>query len=103
MVNVEFDQVIIDNLNVITVLICYCVGVIIKKWVKDVSNRLIPTIVAVLGVIISLWVNESFTPQVVLSGLLSGLASCGVFDWIQRLNFTRKHTTEQDDVDNTVM
>ena len=94
----DFEQVIVDNVNVITVLICYCVGVIIKKWVKDVSNRLIPTIVAVLGIIISVWVNESFTPQVVLSGLLSGLASCGVFDWIQRLNFVhKKHSIDNDD------
>ena len=85
----EFEQVIVDNINIITVMICYCVGVVIKKWVKDISNRLIPTIVAILGIVISVWVNNAFTPQVVLSGLLSGLASCGVFDWIQRLKFIK--------------
>ena len=31
---------------------------IIKKWIKDVDNKYIPTICAILGVIISLWVNN---------------------------------------------
>ena len=50
-----------------------------KKWVKDVDNKYIPTICALLGVIIAAWIQGwMLTPEVVLSGLISGLASTGL-------------------------
>lgn len=59
--------------------ICLCIGYVIKKWIKDVDNKYIPTICAILGVVISSWMNSfSFTPQVVLGGMVSGLASTGM-------------------------
>lgn len=58
--------------------ICLIVGFIVKKWVKDDDHKFIPTIVAVLGVVIAVWVNHAFTPEVVLEGLASGLASTGL-------------------------
>lgn len=63
----------------VVVGICLCVGFIVKKWIKDVDNKYIPTIVAVLGVLIAAWISYwTITPQVVLSGLISGLASTGM-------------------------
>lgn len=59
--------------------ICLCVGYIAKKWIGDEQNKYIPTIVAVVGIIISIWINEwKVTPQVILSGMISGLASTGM-------------------------
>lgn len=59
--------------------ICICFGYIIKKWVKDVDNKYIPTIVAVIGVILSIWIsNWNVTPDVILTGLISGLSSTGL-------------------------
>ena len=59
--------------------ICLCIGYVIKKWIKDVDNKYIPTLCAILGVVISSWMNGfSFTPQVVLGGMVSGLASTGM-------------------------
>ena len=59
--------------------ICLAVGYVIKKWVKDVDNKFIPTIVAVLGVFLSIWISGwQITPEVVLSGLVSGLGSTGL-------------------------
>lgn len=59
--------------------VCLCVGYIVKKWVKDVDNKYIPTIVAILGVIMSAWINAwQITPEIVLTGLMSGLASTGM-------------------------
>lgn len=63
----------------IVVGICLCIGYIAKKWIKDLDNKYIPTIVAVLGVILSAWISKwQITPQVILSGLVSGLASTGL-------------------------
>ena len=59
--------------------ICLCVGYIIKKWIKDVDNTYIPTIVAVLGVALSIWISGwQITPEVILSGMISGLGSTGM-------------------------
>lgn len=63
----------------IVVGICLCIGFIVKKWIKDVDNKYIPTIVAVLGVVLAAWIsNWNIDPQVLLSGLVSGLASTGM-------------------------
>ena len=37
--------------------ICLCVGYVVKKWIKDVDNKYIPTICAVLGVLLAIWIN----------------------------------------------
>ncbi|WP_143322875.1 phage holin family protein [Clostridium sp. HBUAS56010] len=58
--------------------ICLCFGYILKNWVKDVDNKYIPTICAVIGVVLASWLsNWAVTPQIVLSGMVSGLASTG--------------------------
>lgn len=59
--------------------ICLCVGYIVKKWIPDVDNKYIPTIVLVLGVILSIWISGwQVTPEVILSGMISGLGSTGM-------------------------
>lgn len=68
-----------EYLVVVIVGICLCVGYIVKKWMKDVDDKFIPTICAVLGVILAIWMHEWIvTPAIILSGLLSGLASTGL-------------------------
>ena len=58
--------------------ICLCVGYIVKKWINDVDNKWIPTIVTALGLFIAIWMNNWIvTPEVLLSGIVSGLASTG--------------------------
>ena len=59
--------------------ICWCIGFIVKKWIKDVDNKFIPTIVALLGVLLNVWMNGwIFTPEIILGGLASGLSSTGI-------------------------
>ena len=59
--------------------ICLCVGYVIKKWIKDMDNKYIPTVCALLGLFLAIWMNGwSITPAIVLSGLFSGLASTGL-------------------------
>lgn len=68
-----------EYLVLVIVGICLCVGYIVKKWIKDVDNKFIPTICAVLGVFLAIWLNSwTVTPAIILSGLLSGLASTGL-------------------------
>ena len=58
--------------------ICLCVGYVVKKWLNDVDNKYIPTLCAVVGVILATWIsNWTITPAVILQGLISGLGATG--------------------------
>ena len=60
--------------------ICLCVGFILKNLVTtDKINKFIPLIVAVIGVVVNAWLNTwTVTPEILLSGMFSGLASTGM-------------------------
>lgn len=59
--------------------ICLVSGYIIKHWLPDVDNKIIPTVVTALGIVLALWISGwHFTPQILLTGALTGLASTGL-------------------------
>lgn len=62
----------------IIVVACLIVGYIVKKWITDVDNKYIPTIVCILGAILGCIVNQSINVDVIVAGAASGLASTGL-------------------------
>ena len=59
--------------------ICLCVGYILKNIVPNENvNRFIPLIMGIRGVVLNVWINMSFTAEILLGGLFSGLASTGL-------------------------
>ena len=72
---------LLDYLNVIVCGICICVGFIIKNLIpSDKVNKYIPLIMGVLGILLTMWISLAITPSVVLTGLISGLASTGLYE-----------------------
>jgi hypothetical protein len=66
--------------------ICLLVGYIVKHWIKDVDNKIIPTLCASLGVLLAVWMYwGNITPDVILMGLASGLASTGLHQAVTQL------------------
>jgi hypothetical protein len=66
--------------------ICLCLGYIIKHSIPFIPNKYIPLIMGVAGVILNLWINGwQFTPEILLGGLASGLASTGTHELIRHL------------------
>lgn len=82
--NIEFLQ---DYIVLIVVGICLCIGYILKNVVTtEKVNRFIPMIMGLLGIVLNVWVNAfSFTPEVLLGGLFSGLASTGLYELFKNL------------------
>ena len=70
------------------VVACFIIGYIIKNHTK-ISNNNIPTILAITGTVLNIIFNVSQgvfpTLHIVLSGAISGFASCGVYDMIVRM------------------
>ena len=79
----EFVMDFLNDFMVLVVIgICLCVGYVIKHFIPtDKINKFIPLIMATLGVFINAWVNGfAFTPDILLGGLASGLASTGMYE-----------------------
>ena len=70
----------------IIVGICLCIGYIIKNMIpSDGINKYIPLIMGALGVVLNVWINLGITPQILLGGLFSGLASTGMHQVFKNL------------------
>lgn len=66
--------------------ICVAIGYIIKHSMTFIANKYIPLIMGVLGVVLNVWLNSwSFSPEILLGGLASGLASTGAFELAKNL------------------
>ena len=61
----------------IIVVACLIVGYIFKKWIKDVDNKWIPTIVTIVGLFLA-GITNGWSVQSLVAGALSGLASTGL-------------------------
>lgn len=79
-------SILLEYANIIVVGICLCVGYVIKNLIpSEKINRFIPLIMAILGVVLTVWIKGAFTPEVLLTGLISGLASTGLYEAFKNL------------------
>lgn len=68
-----------DYFVLVVVGICLCVGYVIKHLIPgEKVNRFIPLAMSLLGVVLNVWLSKTITPEVLLGGLVSGLASTGM-------------------------
>ena len=80
------DLTFLDAYLVLAVVgICLCLGYVIKQSLDFIPNKYIPLIMALLGVGINVWVAGAFTPEVLLGGMFSGLASTGLYEALRNL------------------
>lgn len=69
----------------VVVGICLCTGFVIKK-IEKIPNKYIPLIMAILGAVINVWANGfTFTPDILLGGMFSGLSSTGLHQLFKQL------------------
>lgn len=66
--------------------ICACIGFILKKLIPSKKlNKYIPLIMGVLGLGLNIWINNSISPDIILGGLFSGLASTGAYEAVRNI------------------
>lgn len=78
---------ITEYISLIGLVGALAVGFIVKNLIPNEGiNRFIPLIAAVVGLVICLWdAGWVATPQVVVSGMISGLASTGLYEAFKNL------------------
>ena len=65
--------------------ICLCVGYLVKT-ATPLDNKYIPAINGLLGLALSAWIHwGAISPEIVLAGLFSGLASTGLYEAFRNL------------------
>lgn len=80
MVNLE---ILTDYVNVMILASCLGLGYVIKHSINVIPNKFIPAILSVIGIALNIWVCKAFTPEVLLTGLSSGLAATGAFEFVR--------------------
>lgn len=81
-----------EFISPIALLVCLVVGFILKSFGNAKVNRFIPVIVAILGLLICAWDAMAFTPSICAAGLISGLASTGLYEAFKQLLDLGKET-----------
>lgn len=78
-----------DYVNLVTLGICLCIGYAIKhaQIFERIGNQYIPLSMMVVGLLINILINISagINAAVVLGGMISGLASTGLYEMMRNL------------------
>lgn len=83
MYNINF---LLQYIDLVILGICLCVGIAMKQAFSWFNNKYIPLSMLLLGTIIAVishW--DSLNTTVVLSGMISGLASTGFYELLRNL------------------
>ena len=78
---------LLDYVNLLTQGICLCVGYALKTAFVDFKNKYIPLTALCLGTVINIVINlgTGINAAVVLGGMISGLASTGLYEMMRNL------------------
>ena len=68
----------------IIMVACLIVGFIVKKWIHDVEDKWIPTIVTILGAVLGFVINGA-SIEAIVAGAVTGLASTGLHQLFKQL------------------
>lgn len=81
-------SMLLEFINIIVLGICLCVGYVIKNSLDFIPNKYIPLIMLVLGTALNIIFNiPNITGEIVLVGMMSGLASTGLYEMFKNLLF----------------
>lgn len=84
-------SVLLEFVNIIVLGICLCIGYVIKNSLDFIPNKYIPLIMLILGTVLNVIFNLSnIKGTIVLTGMISGLASTGLYEVFKNLLFTNK-------------
>lgn len=75
-----------NYINPMILGICLMVGYAIKTAIPKIPNRFIPLSALIVGTIIAILVNyPSINVEIVMGGMISGLASTGLYEMLRNL------------------
>ena len=88
-----------DYINPIVLGVCLCIGFALNyaKIFERFGNQYIPLSMLVLGSVISLVINiGNISAEVILGGMISGLASTGLYEMVRNLLNKKNNETKEE-------
>ena len=76
---------ILEMYTPIVLVICLCVGYVLKHLLDGLDNRFIPLILTTLGAVIACIYGQAVTIDLIASGMVTGLASTGMHQVFKNL------------------
>lgn len=96
-------EIISQYVVIIVLAICLCLGYIIKHSITVIPNKYIPLIMAIVGTILNVWISGwTFSPEILLGGLASGLASTGTYEMVTNIAGKKSAGTGAEVLDDMV-
>lgn len=80
----------------IILVACLVVGYIVKRWIKDVEDKWIPTIVTILGAFLGFIINGA-SIEAIVAGAVTGLASTGLHQLFKQLIEGKTNSEEMEE------
>lgn len=79
----DISVILADYFSPIILVACLCIGYVVKAvWKSEHVNRFIPLIVMLLGLVLNVWFEGAITLPVIVAGMVSGLASTGLYELV---------------------
>ncbi len=69
-----------EYISIVTWGFCLCIGYVLKNIFDKFPNKYIPLFLLILGIFINVIINKQISTTILLSGMISGLSSCGTYD-----------------------
>ena len=82
---------------IVVVVVAFCIGLghVIKHSLDFIPKKYIPLIMGVTGMLFNIFLNDwNITPIVLVSGLISGLSSTGIYETYK--NVVKIHYAEEE-------
>lgn len=78
---------LLEFINPLTLGICLLVGYVLKTAFDSFPNKYIPLAALAMGTIIAILINlqSGINAEVILGGMISGLASTGLYEMLRNL------------------
>ncbi|MFA9378405.1 MAG: phage holin family protein [Lachnotalea sp.] len=84
--NIANATFLMQYIDLVTLGICLCVGFAIKQAFTWLDNKYIPLSMLILGTFIAIFSHlGEVSASVILSGMISGLASTGLYEMMRNL------------------
>lgn len=77
---------LLDYINLVVLGICLCLGYVLKNYIDKFNNQYIPPAMLAVGTLINVLINlPNFNATIILGGMISGLASTGLYEAMRNL------------------
>ena len=79
----EMNQLLM-YIDVVAVGICLCITYILKHALAEYPQKYMPLIMSIVGIAVEILAKHNLAMEIVLTGMLSGLSSIGLYSLFKK-------------------